>query len=263
MQKLLFAAEVGIPTIYTPCPIMGATAPATFAGAIVQGLAECLCGVVMAQRKKRGAPLIIGGVISSLDMHDTVLTYGSPELHVASAAYTEVVRWLGMPMFSTGGTSDSKVVDQQAAIENAMSLLVATLSGANLIHDISFLEGALIASDEMVVMSDEIAGMCRHIARGLRVDEDTLAVDVIDRVGPGGHFLSDDHTVKHYREEFWFPTLMDRKQYENWVGAGSKTMGDRIKDNIAKITTTHEVAPIPADTLAGMNAILKAADEGA
>ncbi len=260
VQKLLFAAEHGIPTVYTPCPIMGATAPATFAGALVQGLAECLSGVVMAQQKKRGAPMIIGGVVSSLDMHDTVLTYGSPELHIASAAFTEVVKWLKLPMFSTGGTSDSKVVDQQAAIENAMSLLVATLSGANLIHDISFLEGALIASDEMVVMSDEIAGMCRHIARGVRVDEDTLAVDVIDAVGPGGHFLDQNHTLEHYRSEFWFPTLMDRKKYENWVAAGSKTMGERIKDNIKQILATHEVTPIPDDVLREMESVVEKAD---
>jgi len=260
VQKLLFAAEKGIPAVYTPCPIMGATAPATFAGALVQGLAESLTGVVMAQQKKRGAPLIIGGVISSMDMHDMTLTYGSPELHLASAAFTEIVKWLNLPMFSTGGTSDSKIVDQQAAIENAMSLLVASLSGAHLIHDISFLEGAMIASDEMIVMSDEIAGICRHIIRGIRVDEETLAVDAIDAVGPGGHFLQQEHTLNHYRSEFWFPTLMDRSRYDIWQQAGAATMVDRIKDKIKQITATHEVTPIPDDILNQMKQIVERAD---
>ena len=95
---------------------------------------------------------------------------------------------------------------------------MAGLSGANLVHDVGFIEGAMTGSLQMLVMSDEIIGMVRRLQRGVRVDEETLAVDVIDAVGPGGHFLSQAHTLRHFRDEFWFPTLMDRKQYENWTG---------------------------------------------
>jgi len=120
LEKLLFAAERRIPAIYTPCPMAGATAPMTMAGALTLATAEFLAGMTISQLKRRGAPLIMGGVISPIDMRSTVLTYGSPELHLLSAAITDVAHWLHIPVFSTAGCSDSKTLDEQAAIEAAL-----------------------------------------------------------------------------------------------------------------------------------------------
>ena len=242
-EKLLYCVEHGIPLIYTPCPIAGGTAPATFAGVLVNALAETLHGLVISQLKRPGAPFVIGGVVSIMDMSDMVLSYGAPELGLLSAALTDVVKYLGMPMWSTGGCTDSKTVDEQAALESALSVAMAQLSGANLVHDVGYIESALTGSLDMLVISDEIISMVRHITRGIEVNEETLAVDVIDEVKPGGNFLETEHTFKHYRREFWFPRLMDRRNHGDWVEAGGKTLGDRANDKVKNILATHLRSP--------------------
>ena len=263
LEKLIFSAERRIPAIYTPCPMLGATAPVTLAAGLAVAVAEFLAGMVVSQLAKGGAPLIMGGVISSLDMHTTILTYGSPELHLASAALTDIAHWLKIPMFSTAGCSDSKVFDEQAAMEVAMSVLAAGLSGANLIHDVGFLESALIGSHEVVVLTDEAVGMAKRFLSGVRVDEDTLALDVIKQAGPGGNFLVHEHTTENFRKEFWFPTLMDRDRYDSWQAAGSKTLGDRVREKVAHILATHKVPPLPKKIDAGIDKILARADKQA
>ena len=261
VEKLLYAAEVGIPAIYTPCIMCGASGPATLAGAMVQGLAECLVGVVLAQLKRKGAAVIIGGVQSTIDMTTSILSYGAPEMVLLSAATTDVAKWLRLPMFSTAGCSDSKVLDQQAAIESAMSVMVAALSGANLIHDAGYLESGLLGSYDMLVMSNEAMGMAKHILGGVTVTPETLAVDVIEQVGPGGHFLTQDHTRRHFRSEFWFPTLMDRQMRRAWEASGSETLAERARAKVKDILKHHEPLPIPADVEARLRAIVAQADE--
>jgi trimethylamine--corrinoid protein Co-methyltransferase len=247
VEKILYAAETGIPAIYTPCIMCGGTGPVTLAGGMVQGLAECLVGVVLAQLKRKGAAVIIGGVESTLDMTTSVLSYGAPEMVLLSAAMTDVAKWLGVPMFSTAGCSDAKGLDQQAAIESAMSVTIAALSGANLIHDVGYLESGLLGSYDMLVMSDEVIGMAKHILGGIRVTPETLAVDVIERVGPGGHYLTQEHTRQHFRTELWFPNLMDRQMRRAWEASGSKTMAERIRAKVIDILEHHEPLPIPAE----------------
>lgn len=263
LEKLLFAAEYRIPAIYTPCGILGATTPVTLAAGLTLAVAEFLVGMVVSQLKQRGAPLIMGGVLSPMDMHTTIYTYGSPELHLLSAALTDIAHWLHVPMFSTAGCSDSKCLDEQAAIEASLSILAAGLSGANLIHDVGFLESALIGSHEMVVLSDEVIGMVKRFLAGVRVDEKTLAIDVIKEAGPGGNFLAHDHTAEHFREELWFPHLIDRSKYSTWEAEGSQTMGDRICKRVAGILAHHEVPPLPREIDIEIDQILAAADRQA
>ncbi|MFH0965417.1 MAG: trimethylamine methyltransferase family protein [Planctomycetota bacterium] len=260
LDKLIFAAERRIPAIYTPCPICGATAPATLAGAIVLGVAEFLLGATVAQLTRKGAALIMGGVASVMDMHTTVLSYGAPELHILSGAYADMAHFLKIPVFGTCGCSDSKAMDEQAAVETAVSTLMATLSGANLIHDIGFLEGALIGSHEMVVLTDEIAGMARHIVRGMRVDEETLALDLIHEVGPGGNFLMSQHTLDNFRREFFFPILADRTKRSDWVRDGSPTLGKRLHERVREILATHKTAPLEPKAEAAIAGVLARSD---
>jgi len=138
--------------------------------------------------------------------------------------------------------------------------MAAGLSGANLIHDVGFLESALIGSHEMVVMSDEIVGMVKRFLSGVKVTEETLAVDVINEVGPGGNFLAHEHTANQMRKELWFPKLIDRSRYSTWQDAGSKTMGDRVRERVAEILATHEVPPLSAEVDKGIDAIIAVAD---
>lgn len=261
VEKLLFAAENGIPTIYTPCPIAGATAPATMAGILVQALAECMTGITIAQLQRKGAPMILGGVTSIMDMQTTILSYGAPELSLASAAMTDISKYLRIPMFSTAGCSDSKTLDQQAAIESAISIAVAGLSGANLIHDVGYLESALIGSYEMLVMSNEIISLVKRILRGVVVDADHLALDAIERVGPGGHYLMDEHTLRYFRSEFWMPELLDRHNYDTWLEEGGKTLGNRVHDKVLDLIEHYEPAPLAPEVQQKLGYIIASADE--
>ncbi len=263
LEKLIFSAERRIPAIYTPGASLGGTAPVTLAGALVLSVAEFLVGMVISQLARPGAGLIMGGVVTSMDMHTTVFTYGSPELHLMDAALTDIAHWLKIPMFSAAGCSDSKVLDQQAAAEAALSIMASGLSGANLIHDVGYLESGLVGSFEMVVMSNEIIGQVKHFLGGVQVNEETLALDVINEVGPGGNFLVHDHTARNFRKAFWLPKLMDRNRYDPWKDAGAKTLGDRLRERVDEILATHTVEPLPDDVNAGIDRIIAEADEQA
>ena len=260
VEKILYAAEHGIPAIYTPCIMAGGTGPVTLAGTMVQALAEYLVGVVLAQLKRKGAGVIMGGVNSPMDMATSILSYGAPELALISAATTDVSKWLGVPMFSTAGCSDSKVLDQQAAIEATLSVVIAALSGANLIHDVGYLESGLLGSFDMLVMADEVIGMARRIVSGVQVTPETLAVDVIEQVGPGGHYLTQDHTRQHFRAEIWFPTLIDRQMRRTWEAAGAETMADRVRAKVIEILELHEPLAIPEDVEAGLKETIAQAE---
>ncbi|HMB32004.1 MAG TPA: trimethylamine methyltransferase family protein [Desulfohalobiaceae bacterium] len=243
VEKLLFCAEKGIPCMYTPCPSSGATAPATLAGMLVQSLAETMMASVLTYLKNPGMPLVMGGVTTVLDMLTTAYSYGSPELSLASAANTDISKWLGLLMFSTGGCSDSKAMDEQAAIECSTSLYYAYLSGANLVHDVGYLDSGVNASLESLVMCNEVIGMVKQIGKGISTEDEYLALDLIDKTGPGGEFLTSDHTLQHYKE--WFqPKLQDRSDYETWVREGKKTMLDRINVETDRILNEHQPEPI-------------------
>jgi len=250
IQKLLYCAAHGIPQVYTPCPIGGATAPATMAGILVQNLAETLGGVVLSQLVRKATPIVVGGVVSILDMRSTILSYGAPELALLSAGATEVARSLDLPMFSTAGCTDAKCVDQQAASEAMASILFAALSGGTFVHDVGFIESAMTGSLEQLVMCDELIGMARRLVRGIRVDPETLAVDTIAEAAEKGDYLSLDHTVKHFRSEFWFPRQMDRLRHGEWVARGSKTMGDRTRELMRTIIREHRAPALGTAVLA-------------
>ena len=260
VEKLIFAAEKGIPAMYTPCPSAGGTAPATIAGMLVQSVAEVLMAAVLCYLIKPGMPLIMGGVQTVMDMRTSTYSYGAPELSLASAASTDISRWLGLLMFSTGGCSDSKIVDEQAAVEATMSLYNAFLSGANFVHDVGYLDSGLNGSLPSLVMCDEIIGMIRQVGKGIRVDDETLSLDVLNEVGPGGEFVSHDHTFDHWKE--WFrPTFIDRSNYETWVNSGKKTFNDRIEEQVDHILETYEAEPLDENVLKEMKEIIDLADK--
>ncbi len=260
MDKLLYCAENRIPVIYTPCCIAGGTAPATFAGVLINAMAESLHGLVVAQLKNEGTPFIMGGVVSIMDMQHSVLSYGAPELGLLSAGLTDMSKYVGLPIWSTAGCTDAKVIDPQAAAEAALSIHSAMLSGANLVHDVGYTESAMTGSLFQLVMSDEIIGMSRRICQGIEVNEETLAVDVIDRVGPGGNFLSEDHTLMHYKREHWQPVLVDRWNYETWATQGKKNYQERLKEKTREILATHKGPQVSDQVKRKIEAILKSAE---
>ncbi len=243
VQKLIFAADHDIPMVYTPCPRAGGTAPTTLAGLLVQALTESLFGIVISQLRKPGAQLIIGGLLSNMDMQTTIMAYGSPEMALLSAGYTDITKWLNVPMYETAGCSDSKIFDEQAAQEATINIATAGLIGGNMIHDIGYIESGLTSSPEMMVASDEIIDMVKRILRGIPVNDETMALDVIDKVGPGGHFLDQEHTYQRFKTEIWRPKVIDRQVWENWELAGSQNYQQRLRQRVIDILET-ETAPL-------------------
>jgi trimethylamine--corrinoid protein Co-methyltransferase len=177
-----------------------------------------------------------------------------------SAAMSDISRYLGVPFMGTAGASEAKVLDLQAAIESTVQVILSGLSGASLVHDIGFLDCADIGSLESVVMNDEIIAMARRILRGVEVSDATMMLDLIDRVGPGGEFLSTKETAKLCRSEIWMPTIFDRDPWVNWEKNGSLTTLDRIRAKLRDILANHRVPPLPAETDARIHAILEAAE---
>ncbi|MFQ6039666.1 MAG: trimethylamine methyltransferase family protein [Candidatus Poribacteria bacterium] len=260
LERLLFCAEKNIPIIYIPTILAGATGPATMAGAIAVGNAEALVGLVISQLKNPGSPFIYGGCVSSFDMRYAMLPYGAPEWHVASAVLSQLSQRYGLPLFSTGGCTDAKVVDEQAAVEGAYSILLAALSGANLIHDVGYLESGLTGSLDYLVMMDETIGLTRRILENFEVNSETLALDVVHNVGPGGHFFTEDHTLRHYRAETWYPTLMDRRTYEDWSKGGGMTLKERAQEKVGEILNTHRHEPLADDVASEIEEIIQRAE---
>lgn len=245
-ESLLYTAEKGLPYILAPTASAGGTGPVTLPGSLVQINAEMLAGLVMAQLKREGVPFIMfGGCPTPLDMQTTIASYASPEFLLFQIGLTQLQHYQNLPIFGTAGCSDSKVFDQQATLEGTMSMLISSLSGANLIHDVGYVEYGSTSCFEQVVTMNEVAGEIRFLLRGMDVDRETMAVDVIDAVGPGGEYVTSDHTFNHFRDG-WFPEVVgDRNVYDKWVSDGSKTLGDRANEKVRQILETHEPKPLP------------------
>lgn len=261
MDKLIFSAKRRVPVIFTPCPLAGGTGPITAAGMIVQAAAESWMGLVVAQAIQPGLPFFMGGVLSVMDMSAMILSYGAPELSLMMAGITELAHFAGLPLWQTGGCTDSKTLDEQAALEGSLSCFFSALAGGDLCHDVGYTESGLTGSILQTVMMDEAIGYSRRITRGIEVNEDTLAVGVIRDVGPNGHYLREAHTRRHFKTEFWYPNLCDRRNFEEWDMMGRTTMGERVVARAHEILATHQPAPIKPETEKAIQEVLEAAED--
>jgi trimethylamine---corrinoid protein Co-methyltransferase len=256
LQKLLFLSGKGLPTTYTPVVLRGGNGPVTAAGAIALANAGELAGLVISQLKREGAPVILtGGVNDMLDMRTTTDSYADPTNRVM---LVEVAHRYGLPIFGLTGCSDSKIPDEQAAAEAAFSIILETLAGAQMAHDVGYLDGGMTNSIEQIVICDELIGYTKHFMRGLEITEETLALDLIDEIGPDGDFMSSEHTLKHFRQD-WYPKLFDRNNYETWMMRGGKTLRERARDKALKILDTHKPEPLPDDVQKLINAVVEQA----
>jgi len=256
LQKLLFMAGKGLPTTYTPVVLRGISGPVTPAGALALANAGELAGLVIAQLKREGAPIILsGGTNDMLDMRTLGDVYAAPENRVM---FVEMAHYYGLPVFGLGGASDSKLPDEQAAAEAAFSLILEALAGTHLVHDVGYLESGMTNSFEQIVICDELINYVKRFMQGLVVNEETLALDVIDQVGPHGDFLGTEHTAQHYKED-WYPRLLDRNDFDTWKAAGGKTLRQRARERVEEILSSHRPEPLPKDVQAKIDAIVEGA----
>jgi trimethylamine--corrinoid protein Co-methyltransferase len=261
VDKLIFAARHRVPLVFTPCPIAGGTAPVTAAGIIIEGAAESWMGLTLAQAIQPGLPFFMGGVYSVMDMSSMILAYGAPELPLMMAGITELAHFAGLPLWQTGGVTDSKTFDEQAIIEGSMSVFFSALTGGDLTHDVGYTESAMTGSVFQLVAMDEAIGYGRRITRGIEVNDDTLAVDVINHVGPNGHYLRELHTRRYYKNEFWYPKLCDRRNYEEWDMMGKTSFKERTVARVQDILATHRPSSLKPETEKVIEKVLAEAEE--
>lgn len=247
VAKCLLCCEYGVPFIYIPSPMMGATGPITYAGTLVQANAECLSGLVIFQAKYPGAKFIYGGDATGMDMRHTVYIYSGPEINVLNVALADLAHFYKLPFFCIAGATDSKVPDAQAGIEYALSLYNATLNGCNLIHDCGYLESGRTSSFESILMADEIIAFIKHLLKPFEITSETIALDVINEIGTGKTYLSHRHTLKNLRKDLWFPRFLDRSVFDNWEKAGAKDLRQRLREEAQKIQEGHSPPLLPQE----------------
>lgn len=261
VSKLLLCADKRVPLNYTPGMLAGATGPVTLAGAITVANAEALSGLALHQLRAKGAPIISGFGVCTMDMLTATSIYGCPEYRLTLSACADLYHYYGIPMWGTAGVSDANCFDQQAGIEAAISLLMAALDGANLIHDIGYLGQGMIGTPASIVMCAEIISYVKRVIRGFDMGPDWIGMDVIRQVGPGGNFLATTQTLKLHLKEHWRPILSNRDNLDRWKGKASKTYGELATEKAVQILETHEPDSLPEDARQAIEVIRDEAEK--
>ena len=245
-EMTCYFAREGLPVVVPTEPICGTTSPITLAGNVLTHVAETLAGIALVQCVNRGAPGICGSV-GSLTNLQTMDHLGGPiERAMINAAVAQMAQYFEIPLYSTGGTTDAKAVDVQATYESALSSLLVAMSGANYIHDIAgLMESDLTVSYEKLVVDNEILGMCQRVLRGIDVNNDTLATDLMIEKGPGQDFMTEEHTVRHMRGEFFIPQLANREKRES-MSPGDDAMA-RARERVREIRLSPPPSRLPSE----------------
>jgi trimethylamine--corrinoid protein Co-methyltransferase len=248
---LIEVARQGIP-LAVPCqPQSGSTSPVTLAGNLTMYATDTLIGVTLAQLANRGASVLCGYVGTVADLRTMGYLCGAVEQGLLNAGAAQLAQHWAIPFYGTSGMSDAKIVDAQAGYESAMTTVMVALAGANFIHDAAgLMEFAMVASYDKYVVDDEIIGMALRTVRGIEVTPETIGADTIKAVGPGGHFLTQPHTLNHMRDEFFFPRVSDREPREIWEMNGAQDTRQRANARARKILATHEPAPLQPEVVA-------------
>ena len=244
LQKCIYLAQKGLPLLYIPLNAAGVNSPATTAGCMASMNAGTLLGIVLAQLVREGTPVGVPGWNGGPYNLKTMV--GNYVLADEQGVATEMGKYYDLPVFGLGGSTDAKVLDQQCGLEATISLATALLHGANIVHDVGFMDSGLQASLQLMVICADFIGFLRAATAGVMVNDETLALDVIEELGPTGDYLSHEHTMQHFREPY-YSKLAEKGVYAQWLHKGGTTMEQRAGRLIDKILADHEPDPLPPD----------------
>jgi len=241
LDVLMVYAHARQPVVIAALAMAGSTGPVTLAGMLAMQTAELLAGIVLTQLISPGMPVVFGSTSTNIDMKSGALCIGSPELSQMIAAHAQLARFYNIPSRSGGSLTDASYPDAQAGFESMMGLLTTANSGVDFVlHAAGILSSYLAFSYEKFVLDDEMCGMVRRLGRGFTVSPETLAYDVIAKVGSGGNYLMEDHTVERCRTEFWKPGVADRAGLEVWMTGGRKDAVARARARWQKLVREHK-----------------------
>jgi trimethylamine--corrinoid protein Co-methyltransferase len=244
---LLNIARSGVPLACPAEPLCGATSPITLAGNLAIQTVDSMMGVMLTQIVNPGTPVMLGSVATNTDLTDLKYLAGSIEMGLLNAAGAQMAQFYKLPFYATAGMTDSKTLDAQSGYESALTNLLCALSGANFIHDAAgLMEFAMTVCYEKYVIDNEILGMVMRAVEGIKVNEDTLAFDLIKQVGPGGNFIAAKHTRRFMRHEHYQPSLSDRHHREEWEAKGGKSTWERASEQVKEIIAAHKHS-LPAE----------------
>ena len=261
LANLIWAAQHAMPVVCLGGPTMGLESPPYSASALMLHLASALSALAVVQLAQRGAAMMVGGVPSAMDLRNARPSYGSPESILNTAAASDLARYLGIPFMGTAGASESKLLDAQAGVEIALQIMASCLSGAGMVHDVGFLDCADIGSLGLLVLADEVIAMVKRFMCGVEVSPETLMLDLVEEIGPGGMFLNQVKSAALCRSQIWAPTLIDRNAYAIWEKNGGQDMQQRVHTKLHHILDTHQSAPLPDGAEAEIEAILTEAEK--
>ncbi len=248
LELMLPFLDHGQPVSIGPMVMASGTGPATLAGTIALENAEILASIAVVQTLAPGTPILYGGIPHVLDPRTAICAFGSAEQGLMAVAMAQLGHFYGLPIYLNVNLTDAKLPDAQAGMEKMGSLVLGVLAGADLFGHAGIVGTDHGGSLEWLVIDDEAMGYARRVARGFEVSEETLAAEVVSRVGPGGNFMSEDHTLAHFRDELHISAqLWTRQTFDVWLGKGRESMADRASRRVDEILATHEVPPLDPD----------------
>ena len=240
VEGMLICADYGQPVTLAPEGIAGTTAPVTLAGLLIQENANILAHITLAQIFRPGAPVLYGTVSTIANMRNGTVALGGVETGLITAASAQLAQYYGLPIRSVGGVTEAKTEDLQAGVERMATLLPAVLSGVNYITCAGTLDSSMLESDALLVMDDELAGMALRLKAGIAVNETSMAMDVIRKVGFSGNYITEKHTMQNYRQEHYLPKFMVRQPYESWEDEGAKSAMDNARQRAREMLAKHQ-----------------------
>ena len=259
VETSLKLAKLGFGCDVESMPIAGATAPVTLTGALIITNAEVLSGITTIQLAAPGTGVSVGYLMGSLDMKTGLWRQG-PEEGLLCAGAVEVAQYYGLRVTVNGFNSSAKMSGAHASYEKAISTLLPVLAGADFVYGAGSLEGGMAASFEELVIDNEICKSVLSMAQGIRVDDETMALDAIHKVGPGGHFLAEKHTLQHFKEEHLFSELVDRRSYAAWKKAGAKSLVETAREKAKEILKEYQPTPLDKDVQKEISDIIRRAE---
>ncbi len=237
--------RAGQPACFGPMAMSSGTAPATLAGTLAQENAEILAGIVVAQALSPGAPVMVGGIPHTMDVRTSICSFGAPEQALMAVAMAQLAHSYGFPVYINVGITDAKRPDAQAGIEKGASLVLGALAGADMFGHAGICGTDHGASLAWLLIDNELMAYVKRIVRGFEVTPETLATDVVAQVGPGGHYLAEEHTLRHFRREAWLPgPLWTRQTWDGWESEGATSMGERAAAEVERILAAHTPEPL-------------------
>jgi trimethylamine--corrinoid protein Co-methyltransferase len=255
-------AQAGQPVSIGPMAMTSATAPGTLAGTLAQENAEILAGLVVTQLFAPGTGVMYGGIPHIMDPRTSICSFGSPEQGLMAAAMVQMAKLYGLPAYVNVGLTDAKTLDAQAGAEKASSLLLGLLAGADTFGHCGICGTDHGASLEWLYVDNELAAYAERAARGFQIDPEKLAAEAVGRIGPGGNFLVDEHTVRHFRDELWMPgSAWTRQSWDGWETGGSTSMAERVREQVQAILVTHEVEPLDEKLAGEIDRIVRCAQQ--